>query len=1532
MKKIIFAFIISCLTFQLWAQNSNLPYPVILVHGLKANHHVWDDLTYEWNSRYGWSIAPDPLKVCLNFDGNPEKNNLDVSAFEAFPGPGTSADIGIITPGSNTAYNVYTVNFNVAPNGDELGNNTILVNKPISIEPNNEKIPRTRMGLQIGGFAMNLHAGQYLRCKDSSGFVDFYFKIVSVNLTDPTYNLTVEKDINDPDPGMIDPYFEFHSLELINLSNQEAIVKQGKALQSIIEYVLAKTGSDKVVLVGHDMGGLAARAYLQWGRNGASGVGRFWQKDGKHHVAKLVTLGAPNSGSNPVDMNAEFLTGVDLKSSAIRDLYYYYDGGSFSPDEGLDKNPAKYGLFLYGGNEQNIPAAGFYSQDVNCDGAVNSVIAGINSLFITNVPDTASPLPGDVDYFWVIGQWRSAYDPAGTGDGFVRADRQFLSNGEIKIIEAAHTLSLGSCAETTAFDAIIEALDETDMKENAYQLLKDVPVNGFITHQGNWGDKHDQDWYKYSSSFRQKYSFRISNSPVQVKATLINGITGQELSSKYFPANTSDTISYSNIEQPEYPNQIYLKIEGDAQASDPGFTDGVNSCSSNLLNCRQPYKILTTTSIENPLLYSSGILPAVGDTSTVFKFSIFYSDTSNQAPAENLKLVVDNVSPYSMNPLSSEWRNGVKFEYNADKGKFALGTHYFHFEATNNGILKRFPKSGELQFTVSAVGNALVSLAPQSQTIRNDVEFKIELNVANVSNCFAFAADLFYDQNKIEFLRAEEGSLFSENGKTKTSFMTSSQKDLGKVILGLSRIENPQRGMSVLQPQSIITLYFKPKVLGQTEISLREVGLLALDGKTSYPLQVNNTSLNVIEERRNVSVSLVPVTQNIFAGETFDVDLKIAPIDDFFAISGVVDYDPSRLEFVDVFESTLLNDSGKVQTSLSKSIQPENGKCFIGLSRVIQGSNGVTTTFTKTVLTVRFKSKLVGSANINIINVGVLASNRSITYDVQVQNTSITSLVYFGKANLNLSPSSLVIKTDSLALFNLEIDSVKNAFSVNGNLLYDKDQVQFIRIEEGNFFNMDGGATYPLIVSVDTIASKVSFELSRVGAQNGPLSTMDRKSLIKAVFKPRKAGTSSIATSNVQIKNELGYGSGQLVNTQASLVALPVKVNISGQVSYQNMETLLQTPLQDVNVFLKGTASAMDSSTTDAAGNFIFSGKTNDTYLLSAATSKAWGGVNSTDALWIQQYFAGIRKFDSLQFKAADVNRSGQVNSGDALIIRQRTIGVINSFLAGDWVFENPVLTVNNSDVNINLRALCTGDVNGSYNFLIAKPKPSIALIRNTETTFANNDTIEVKVSVNKILKFNALTLLLNYNSANAILTGVKSNLEGLTYSITENQANIAWADIKPVSPDEGGKLLSLIFKLKDKNEKNLNLQLSLAPGSEMADENGNVIENATINIPELSILRVSGFQLAQNYPNPFNPSTTIKYSLPADSHVKIVIFNSLGQVVKTLVDEMKSAGIFEARFDAGNLSSGIYFCSMIAKSDDGLSSFRTVNKLILMK
>jgi len=104
-------------------------------------------------------------------------------------------------------------------------------------------------------------------------------------------------------------------------------------------------------------------------------------------------------------------------------------------------------------------------------------------------------------------------------------------------------------------------------------------------------------------------------------------------------------------------------------------------------------------------------------------------------------------------------------------------------------------------------------------------------------------------------------------------------------------------------------------------------------------------------------------------------------------------------------------------------------------------------------------------------------------------------------------------------------------------------------------------------------------------------------------------------------------------------------------------------------------------------------------------------------------------------------------------------------------------------------------------------------------------------------------------------------------------------------------------------------------------------------DIVEVQSLLNLSFELAQNYPNPFNPITNISYTLPKDSRVTLTIYNTLGEAVETLVNEMQAANRYEAVWNATTLPSGVYFYRLQAlPTGRQAGNFVETKKMVLMK
>ena len=130
--------------------------------------------------------------------------------------------------------------------------------------------------------------------------------------------------------------------------------------------------------------------------------------------------------------------------------------------------------------------------------------------------------------------------------------------------------------------------------------------------------------------------------------------------------------------------------------------------------------------------------------------------------------------------------------------------------------------------------------------------------------------------------------------------------------------------------------------------------------------------------------------------------------------------------------------------------------------------------------------------------------------------------------------------------------------------------------------------------------------------------------------------------------------------------------------------------------------------------------------------------------------------------------------------------------------------------------------------------------------------------------------------------------------------------------PVPGGQVL--LFDLAD---------LRAAPLAATTDGSGRF----TLPLASLAGVLPERLELGANYPNPFNPSTMIPYQLPAAMHVRLEVFNSLGQRVATLVEGERPAGSHTASWDATDargqaVAAGVYLCRLSA---DGVQATRSM-------
>ena len=128
-------------------------------------------------------------------------------------------------------------------------------------------------------------------------------------------------------------------------------------------------------------------------------------------------------------------------------------------------------------------------------------------------------------------------------------------------------------------------------------------------------------------------------------------------------------------------------------------------------------------------------------------------------------------------------------------------------------------------------------------------------------------------------------------------------------------------------------------------------------------------------------------------------------------------------------------------------------------------------------------------------------------------------------------------------------------------------------------------------------------------------------------------------------------------------------------------------------------------------------------------------------------------------------------------------------------------------------------------------------------------------------------------------------------------------------------------------NLQNEPVKILIDLGNDGTIDDSIFVKNQTTGVKdEGSLLTPNKYDLAQNFPNPFNPATSIRYSIPQASVVTLKVYDILGNEVANLVNEEKDQGVYTVTFNAGGLSSGIYFYTLRA---DG---FVQTKKMLLIK
>jgi len=405
--------------------------------------------------------------------------------------------------------------------------------------------------------------------------------------------------------------------------------------------------------------------------------------------------------------------------------------------------------------------------------------------------------------------------------------------------------------------------------------------------------------------------------------------------------------------------------------------------------------------------------------------------------------------------------------------------------------------------------------------------------------------------------------------------------------------------------------------------------------------------------------------------------------------------------------------------------------------------------------------------------------------------------------------------------------------------------------------------------------------------------------------------------------------------TTMDIVILPgASTNLSGYVTYDNM---FNTALNGVDVSLYdpnlgiivGTVTTGPNlGSMGEPGYYAFDFVADGTYQLLGSFDGAWGGNNATDALIVQQYVAGTWPLTGLPLTCADVNASLSVTALDALMIKLRTIGLVTSYAAGDWKFEDPMVTVS-GPTTMDFKGLCVGDVNGSYIPTSLKQESYLASVDGDIQTIPVNVPFQYELSSNTIAELGAMTLFMSYDESLFEVVDVLSANEEMEYVVEDGRIGIAWSNTLSLNVTSDEPIITLMLKAKDLVPTPTQI-FTILPGSEFADANAKRFENFKLKLKSVST-EAREFTMF-NYPNPFKNTTTIAYTLPEAGKVTLELTDMYGKPIKTLVSDIQESGAYSVEVDPFDLhmSPGVYMYNIKVEAET--KTYVKVGKMILTR
>ena len=376
--------------------------------------------------------------------------------------------------------------------------------------------------------------------------------------------------------------------------------------------------------------------------------------------------------------------------------------------------------------------------------------------------------------------------------------------------------------------------------------------------------------------------------------------------------------------------------------------------------------------------------------------------------------------------------------------------------------------------------------------------------------------------------------------------------------------------------------------------------------------------------------------------------------------------------------------------------------------------------------------------------------------------------------------------------------------------------------------------------------------------------------------------------------------------------------SLSGNLSYISNNTL---PIaESILNLIKDSTQTSVTAITDENGNFFFNNLENGSYTLECTSTQPWDGVTAIDALILKKYLNGLEYIEEpIKLIASDVNNSESITSNDILSIQRRIAGLDASFERTDWIVEKTEtggneIIIDNGDLEQNFNVICTGDANGSFT------NQSNIILNNISTINASADEIfDLPIMVSGAAQIGAFQLVINYPGDKLEIVDiiVPNQPSELIYNAVDEQLRINWSSLQTMNLAENDALVTL--KVKGITNSMGYAALTLQNESELADADGNIINNINLNTSNIDLISsktdlFGKTSIINIYPNPTKAYTIVDLGKYETKDVSVNIYNTLGEQINIFGT---SSATNKIKLNFAGMSQGLYIIQI--NTPDGI-------------